>query len=641
MAPGGSSGSELRLLDDIDPERDHIRGAGKDDAVAVVGYQDFLCPYCRRLRPVFRRLRDALGDRLVYAFRHFPNDRAHPGAELAARAAEAAARQGAFFEMHDALFDHEPPIRRAELLELARGIGLDVDRFARDLDGPETRARVEEDVARGRANGVTGTPTLFVDGVRYDGAWDYHSMLEAFERPVAARVRRSARVFASLPTSAGLVLVLTAALAMVCANTPLGPLYERVMNANLVLGPAGHPLALTTRGWLSEGLLSLFFLIVGLEIRREMTVGALASWRNALLPVIAAAGGVVTPALIYLAMARGPAARGWAIPTATDVAFALGLLALLGDRIPVGLRVFVAALAVVDDFFSVLTLAIFFPSAFTPIYALPVAGCVLLLVAFNRARVYATWPYVLASLALWLSLHELGVHAALTGAVLAMCLPTRPAPSPAPLLAQAANALAALDDAERAARREGRSEARLEGAPVWAWAARNLWAATERLLSPAERIERAVAPWSAYVILPVFAFSVTGVSLAIHLSAPASRHVFVGTIVGLLVGKPLGILAASWAGAAARVAAFPEGVTARQLVGAACLCGVGDTMALLMADRAFSPEEAAVAKMGVLVGSILAGVTGVAILRRPASASTPVTDGSAGTPRRQVARSGS
>ena len=615
--------ADLRLLRDVDPGRDHIRGAVSDDAVTVVGYQDFLCPYCRRARPIFARLRETLGDRLVYVYRHFPNERANPGAELAARAAEAAGAQGKFFEMHDAIFDHEPPVRRAELVAIAGAIGLDVERFERDLDAPEPSAHVADDAAGGRANGVSGTPTLFVDGVRYDGAWDFYSMLEAIERPIAARVRRSARMFASLPTSAGLVLLFAALVAMIWANTPLAPWYERVMSADLGVGPVGNAVHLTTREWLAEGLLSFFFLIVGLEIRRELTVGALVNRRAAALPILAALGGVATPAIIYLAFNPGPTAKGWPIPTATDVAFSLALLAVLGDRIPAGLRVFVATLAVADDVVSVAVLAVVLPGSFAPLYGVAVAVCVAALVALNRTRVYATWPYVIAGVALWLSLHATGVHAALTGVLVALCVPSRPSPSPASLLAQAATALAALDHADRDARRAGR-ESRLEDEPVWEWAARNLFATTERLLSPAERIERAVAPWTTYVVLPLFALSATGVSVAIDLSSPDARHVLAGTIAGLVVGKPLGILAASAIAIATGVAARPAGVSLRQLVGAACLCGVGDTLALLMADRAFTPEAAAVAKLGVLAGSMLAGLLGVVVLRaRPPR--TPLT----------------
>ncbi len=618
-----SSVPKLRLLRAVDPESDHVRGAWSDDAVFVVGYQDFLCPYCRRLRREMLQVREVLGDRLVYVFRHFPNERANPGANLAARASEAAALQGRFFEMHDAIFDRELPIGRAELFELATAIGLDPARFEGDLDSEAVRARVERDVDSGRENGVSGTPTLFVDALRYDGAWDHHSLLEAIERPLAARVHRSARAFASLPTSAGLILLLTALVAMLCANTPLAPLYERAMNAHLGIGPVASLLSLTTREWLSEGLFTLFFLIVGLEIRREMTAGALTSRRAALLPLVAATGGVITPALVYLALNRGAPARGWPIPTATDVAFSLALLALLGDRVPSSLRVFVATLAVADDVLSVLTLAIFFPAGFAPVYALAVAASLLALFALNRARVYARWPYGLATIATWLSLHAFGVDAALAGVLVALAVPARPPPATGPLLAQAANALAALDHAEMEARRQKGDTARLETERVWDWAARNLSAAAERLLSPAERLEKTVGPWSTYLVLPLFAFSATGVSFAIHLSSPERLHILAGTVLGLVAGKPIGILVASALAVATGVALPLEGVTVRQFVGAACLCGVGDTMALLMADRALAPDEAAVAKLGVLTGSVIAGLVGTAVLARRRATSTP------------------
>jgi NhaA family Na+:H+ antiporter len=602
----------IRLQRDLDPERDHVRGRpASPDAIQVVGYQDFLCPYCRRLRGVYQRLRETLGDRLVYAFRHFPKEQVHPGAELAARAAEAAALQGRFFDMHDRLFDHEPPIARDDVLAMARDLGLDVDRFAADLESDDVRARVAEDIEDGRNNGVTGTPTLFADGVRYDGAWDYHSLLESLERPVAARVQRSARVFASLPTSAGLILLATAALALVCANTPLASLYDQIMGAPLGFGPARHPLVLTVREWCAEGLMTIFFLLVGLEIRREMTRGALVKWRAALLPIVAACGGVVAPALIYLAFNRGAAAGGWAIPTATDVAFTLALLAVLGARIPTGLRVFVASLAVVDDILSMVTLAVFYPREFAPVYALAVAGVLAVLIALNRARVYVTWPYVLTALALWLALHAFGVHAALAGVLLAMCLPTQPPPSASLLLAQAATALSELEHEEREA--AGKLD---EGGPVWSWAARNLSAASSRFASPADRIEHAVAPWSTYLILPAFAFSASGVALSLDFSSPDAGRIFAGIVAGLIIGKPLGVLAASWLAIRLRLAALPEGVGTRLFVGAACLCGVADTMALLMADRALAPADASVAKLAVLVGTVLAGVIGTAVLRK-------------------------
>jgi NhaA family Na+:H+ antiporter len=422
-------------------------------------------------------------------------------------------------------------------------------------------------------------------------------------------------VFASLPASGGFVLILAAAAALLLANTSLAPYYRLFIESSFGIGPPGGMLTLTVGAWFSEGLLAFFFLLVGLEIRREMTAGALADWRAAVLPIVAAFGGVLAPAAIYLALNPGPTAAGWSVPTATDVAFALGILALLGERVPVGLRVFVAALAVVDDILSMLTLAIFYPHAFQAIWLLAAGAATLLLFALNRARVYAGWPYAVITIALWIFLHAAGVHAALAGVLLAAFLPTRPAPAAGPLLAQAATALAALEHVETEAEQAGGERRRIEQEPIWDWASRNLSAASERLLSPADRVERAVAPWSAHVILPLFALSATGVALDVDLSSPAARTVLWGVILGLVIGKPLGVLLASLVAVKLRVAATPEGVTLRNFVGAACLCGIGDTVALLMADQAF-PEGlgSAVAKIGVLLGSVLAAALGAAVL---------------------------
>jgi NhaA family Na+:H+ antiporter len=196
------TGETLRLQRAVDPLGDHIRGgSASNGVVSVVVYSDYLCPYCRRLRHVLARLRQTMGERLAYVFRHYPNERAHPGAELISRAAEAAGVQGRFWEMHDLLYEHELPLRENDAFELAKKLGLDLERFRRDLEAEETRKRVDEDLGEGKRNGVTGTPTVFVDGIRYDGAWDFYSMLEALERPIAQKVQRSARVFASLPSA--------------------------------------------------------------------------------------------------------------------------------------------------------------------------------------------------------------------------------------------------------------------------------------------------------------------------------------------------------------------------------------------------------------------------------------------------------
>lgn len=619
------------LLRPIDPARDHLRGSGASDSAVLLIYGDYLCPYCRRLRGVIERLRQALGERLTYVFRHFPNERAHPGARFASEAVEAAGRQGRFWEMHDALYARQPPLTRDHVLEAAESLGIDMDRFMRDLDDPDLRSHIDEDLADGRRNGVTGTPTIFIDGQRYDESWDFYSMLEALERPVATRVQRTARAFASLPASAGLVLMLAAAAALVCANTPLASLYREVIDARFGIGGTAGVLSLTVGDWCAEGLLTIFFLLVGLEIRREMTVGAFADRRAAMLPVLCAIGGTVAPAAIYLAVNRGATAPGWSAPTSTGIAFALGILALLGRRAPIGLKVFVAALAVVDDIISMLILAVFYPQDFHGGWLIAAVGAAGLMFALNRWRVYAGWPYLVATIGLWLSLHAAGVNAALAGVLLAVFLPTRPAPAAGPLLAQAATALAALEHAQS---EHGAGETSpVPQEPIWDWASRNLSAASARLLSPADRVERAADPWSAYVVLPLFALSATGASLSFDLGSPEAVRVLAGVILGLVVGKPLGVSLAALAAVKAKIAVIPEDTTLRAFLGAACLCGVSDPVALLMTDRAFPHGEfAAVAKIGVLVGSILAALLGSLVL---------ITNGQTMTPCEQEAHAGS
>ena len=243
----------VKLPIPVNPARDHVRGAPRADAVSMVVYSDYLCPYCRRLRNVLKRLQRTLGDRLAYIFRHFPNERAHPGSEFLARAAEAAAEQGRFWEMHDWIYRQEPPVAPEKVLEHAASLRLDMERFQRDLESAKTRRRIEEDIHGGRINGVTGTPTVFIDGMRYDGAWDFHSMLESVEPSVAMRVRRSAGSFARLPVAGGLVLLIAAAAALVCANTPLAPYYRLFVDSSFGIGTPEHMLVLSTRGWFSEG----------------------------------------------------------------------------------------------------------------------------------------------------------------------------------------------------------------------------------------------------------------------------------------------------------------------------------------------------------------------------------------------------
>jgi NhaA family Na+:H+ antiporter len=324
---------------------------------------------------------------------------------------------------------------------------------------------------------------------------------------------------------------------------------------------------------------------------------------------------VLVPAVIYLAFNPGATAPGWSAPSDTGIAFTLGVLAVFGARVSASLKVFVAAYAVADDVFAILILAIFYPHNLHAAWLIASAAAILAMFTLNRWRVYVGWPYLLAAVALWTSLHLAGIEGALCGVVLATFLPTRPAPSVTPLLAQAASALAELEQAEHALRRSGAKKRRVEQEPIWGWASRNLSAAAARLLSPAERVERSLAPWSTYVVLPLFAFTAAGVPLDADIGAPAAGRVLLGVVLGLAVGKPLGIIAATWAAVKAKIAVGPGDASVMAFLGAACLCGIGDPLSILIAEQAFAGTGyAAVAKLGILIGSVAATALGAVAL---------------------------
>ena len=577
---------------------------------------------------MLERLRRALGDDLAYVFRHFPNEQAHPGATLAATAAEAAGRQGRFWDMHDAIYARDPPFDRPRLVEMAGRLGLDVALFERDLEDPMLLTRIEEDLAGGRRNGVAATPTIFVDGVRYDGAWDFYSMLEAVERPVGAQVRRTARAFANLPASAGIALLAAAGAALILANSPLAGPYQALVGARFGVGPSPGGLSLSVGEWCSEGLLAIFFLILGLEIRREARAGSFSDRRAIATPVVAAAGAAIASAAAYLAFNRGAAAAGWPGSIDTGVPFTLGVLAIFGSRVSPGLKLFVAAYGIADDVLTLVLLGASHPQGFDAGWLGAAAGALAAMAVFNRWRVYAMWPYLAATVALWVSLHLAGVGGALSGVALAAFLPPRPAPTAAPLLAQAATALAELEQTERDLEQSGEGRG-LAQAPVWDWASRNLSAAAERLLSPGERVQRAVEPWSSYVALPLFAFTAAGVSFAANLAAPAASRVFFGVALALALAKPAGIAGAVWLAQKAKLAVLPPGIHPLAFVGAALLCGIGDPLSLLMAEQTL-PDAllAAAAKIGVLAGSALAaalGAAALALVRPAATAGGPLS----------------
>jgi NhaA family Na+:H+ antiporter len=408
-------------------------------------------------------------------------------------------------------------------------------------------------------------------------------------------------------TAGGSVLLLFGIAALVLANSPLADAYQRLWQIRLTFGIASHPLSLTLHQWINDGLMAVFFLLVGLEIKRELIVGELASVRKAALPIACAIGGMIVPAVFYwVCNMSGPNARGWGIPMATDIAFALGALALIAPNAPAGARVFLAALAIVDDMGAVLVIAIFYSHAIAWSALVAAALIVALLIGLNAMGVRHLWPYLLAGIALWYFMHESGVHATVAGVALAFTIPTRTRINAGDFSQQARSILNRFDPTEGDDLLAPTSKAEQE-------ALFRLNNASRAVIAPILRLEHALHNFSAFVVMPLFAFANAGVRIGGPLD---HAEVTVGVILGLVVGKPLGIAAAALGAIKSGIGELPNGVGWTSLFGYACLAGIGFTMSLFIAMLAFhetGPVNAA--KSGILAGSLLAGIAGAIFLR--------------------------
>jgi NhaA family Na+:H+ antiporter len=448
------------------------------------------------------------------------------------------------------------------------------------------------------------------------------------EAPPIERLLRPFREFAHLEASGGVVLLAAAALALVWANSPWAGAYAALWHTPLTVAVGGAVLTQDLHHWINDGLMGLFFFVVGLEIKREVLVGELASPRRAALPAAAALGGMLLPAALYaLLNAGGPGAPGWGVPMATDIAFALGVLALLGRRVPLALKVFLTALAVLDDIGAVLVIALFYTPSVSWSALAAAGGVLVLLVAANRLGVRAPLAYGGLGVGLWLAVLLSGVHATVAGVLLAMTVPARTRIDPAAFVARGRAFLA-----DFAAGPPSPAEARggfiTEGQQTAVLA---LEEACEHVQTPLHRLEHALHPWVAFAVVPLFALANAGVPLGGDLGAAVAQPVTLGVFVGLVLGKSAGIAAASWLAVRSGLAALPEGVTWRQVCGAAWLGGIGFTMSLFIAALAFGDDGLlAAAKLGILGASLVAGLVGWAILRL-----APVTapGGTEGAPR--------
>lgn len=389
---------------------------------------------------------------------------------------------------------------------------------------------------------------------------DFSRQKKSQKSPVTSSALAFLSRFFAAESAGGLILMASAFAALVIANSPLSADYFSTLHVKF--------LGLSVEHWINDGLMAVFFMLVGLEIKREMLVGQLSSWSQRALPGFAALGGMLVPALIYLAINWGNAVTlgGWAIPAATDIAFALGVLSLLGKRVPVSIKIFLSALAILDDLGAVVIIALFYTSGLSVTMLLASLAVTALLVVFNRCGVKRLLPYLLAGGLLWFFMLQSGIHATLAGVILALCIP--------------------LGDPDNESR------------------------------SPLLRLEGRMHPWVAFAIVPIFGFANAGVSLAGISPDNLVDPVPLGVALGLLLGKQIGVFGLAALAIRSGLAKLPTGCGWLQLYGTALLCGIGFTMSLFIGTLAFPGSQHLVdeVKVGVLIGSVLSAILGVVVM---------------------------
>lgn len=421
------------------------------------------------------------------------------------------------------------------------------------------------------------------------------------------RVLTPIEEFIHRQTTSGILLMLCAILAIIIANSAWLETYHHILETKLSLGLGEWVLSMSVHHWINDGLMALFFFLVGLELKRELLVGELSNIKAALLPIIAAIGGMVMPALIYFSFNQsGHTANGWGIPMATDIAFALGVLALLGNRVPKALLGFLVALAIVDDLGAVLVIAVFYTEQLDFSALIGAIAVLVVLASINLGGIRKPLPYMILGVILWLFLLKSGVHATLAGIFLAFIIPIRPKYDPESFLKGANELLTKIDSIYH-------SEPNIIKNYKMRAHIRSLESGIRNVQAPAQILEHHMHLPIAYLVIPIFALANAGVPIDIkELGNDLFQPVSMGVIAGLVLGKLIGIAGFVWIAIKLGISTLPPKINMKHIIGVSLLGGIGFTMSIFIAELGFanSPEDLLMAKTGILVASLIAGISG-------------------------------
>ena len=438
---------------------------------------------------------------------------------------------------------------------------------------------------------------------------NYSKNIDVITEPPIQRILSPFQNFFSTQASGGIVLFIAAIIAIIWANSPFSESYFEIWHMHFAIGVADFMLDKPLELWINDGLMAIFFFVVGLEIKRELIIGELSNVKQATLPIAAAVGGMLVPALIYVGFNAGTdSISGWGIPMATDIAFALGVLALLGKRIPLSIKVFLTALAIVDDLGAVLVIAIFYTAELSLISLGIGLGLLLITLILGKLHVRSPIVYALIGIVIWVAFLKSGVHATIAGVLLAFCIPGKARINSKSFITRSRNIISELEtnceigDMVPASKEFNSGVFELESN-------------CEKVLPPMQRLEHNLAPWVAYFIMPVFALANAGLPINPELLELFFNPITIGIILGLFIGKQIGITLFAWLSVKFKLSSLPENVSWKQIYGVACLGGIGFTMSLFISNLAFGADlYGQEAKLGILVASLLSGIVGTIAL---------------------------
>jgi NhaA family Na+:H+ antiporter len=571
----------------------------------INGYRDLAHSISGEFSKSLKEALENLNHEVIFRYKYCPELDKNPLAINAAKAVVAAEKQGKSEEMYQRLVNGNIDFSEPSVYEVAEDLGLDIALFGKHYISDETLSRIQLDIRDAEASGLKVFPGLTINGQPYNGAWDNYSLINTIKNQGSSQIKLAIEGFIQWGASAAVVLIIATATALLMVNVGFQEVYDYWKHSRLGLMLGSSEFILPLEVWINDFLMAIFFLMIGLEIKREINSGELSDMRRAAMPIIGAVGGMLIPALIYFGINFGEETSiGWGIPMATDIAFTLGLMALLGKKVPLSLKIFISALAVADDLGAIVVIALFYGHGF---HFAPFIGAIIvicLMFVLNKQRVDNIVIYLLLGVVLWLFVFESGIHATLAGVITAFFIPSKSTANLS-LIAQQANII--FD-------REVNSNTVKPNHNGGSGALKVLKNAMKRLTEPSLDLQHSLEKASNYLILPLFAFFNTGIILSgieLDLIQPGN----LGIILGLSIGKPLGIVGACFLAYKLNLAKLSPEINWIQLVGASFMAGIGFTMSIVVASSAFSGDLLTSAKISILIASVASALIGLGILR--------------------------